>query len=102
MRSLNPAERDHALRRLRRARVWIAAGAATLTGLASAAAAVSFRGHTASVKTERTSATPRPAPSGPDAIPLPPSASDDPLQPPPDPPQAAPPQTPAQTTSGGS
>jgi hypothetical protein len=101
MRSLDPSERDSALLRLRRARMWIAAGAAALTGLASAAAAVSFRGHTASARAA-TSATPRAVPSGADAIPLPPSASDDPLQPPPDPPQAAPPDASAQTTSGGS
>src|SRR5262245_46163843 len=103
MRSLDPAERDAALTRLRRARVWIAAAVVGLTGLASAAAAASFRGH----QSARAAApvprfTPQPAPSGPDAIPLPPSASDDQgLQPPQQTPEPAPAQTQAPTTSGG-
>jgi hypothetical protein len=116
MRSLGPADRDAALLRLRRARTWIALGAVGLTGAASAAAAASFRGHHATRTTattaspETTAHAPRPAPSGPDAIPLPPSASGDQgLQAPQQPPQQAPAQqAPAQpdpqppSTSGGS
>ncbi len=98
MRSLEPSERDSALLRLRRARVWIAAGAAALTGLASAAAAVSFRGHTASA----TAAGERHPAARAGRHPAAAVGRDDPLQPPADPPQAAPPQEPAQTTSGGS
>jgi len=100
---LDPADRDAALLRLRRARVWIAVGAAALTALATAAAATSFRGHQASAAENRGAARVRPAPSGPDAIPLPGSASaDDGLRPPEQPPQPAPADTPPATTSGGS
>src|SRR5262245_45057911 len=120
MRSLDPAGRDAALQRLRRARTWVVLGALGLTGAASGAAAASFRGHSASGTTtttappettthSTTTQSPRPAPSGPDAIPLPPSASHDQgLQAPQQAPQPAPaqpdpqpqPQPPA--TSGGS
>jgi len=105
MRPLNTVEeRDRALLLLRRARVWIAAGAVGLTGVASAAAAATFRGHHATTPAAAT-AQPRPAPSGSDAIPLPPSAADEDqgLQAPQEPPQPAPPadsQPPA--SSGGS
>jgi hypothetical protein len=111
MRSLDPADRDAALQRMRRARTWVVLGAVGLTGAASAAAAASFRGHNATGTTATTAPpgtttqAPRPAPSGPDAIPLPPSSSHDQgLQAPQQAPQPAPaqpdPQPPA--TSGGS
>ena len=111
MRSWDPADRDAGLRRLRLARVWVAVGAVGLTAAASAAAAASFRGHRAAPAAAKTTAraptahAPRPAPSGPDAIPLPPSASGDQgLQAPRQAPQQAPAQPDPQppVTSGGS
>jgi hypothetical protein len=111
MRSFDPADRDAGLLRLRRARTWVAIGAVGLTGAASAAAAASFRGHHAArasgtaTAPEARSKAPRPAPSGPDAIPLPPSAQGDPgLQAPQQAPQPAPAQPdpqPPPVTSGG-
>jgi hypothetical protein len=124
MHSFDPEARDAWLRRLRGARIWIVVGAAGLSAGASAAAAASFRGHKASTTTSSTTAakaaapktsarrttSPRPAPSGPDAVPLPPSGSGNGLQPPQQAPQPAPQQqeqpVPQQqappVTSGGS
>ena len=105
----DPVARDHALVRLRRARLAIAAVAVAVTGLASAAAAAGFRGHHRaprdSAPPPAATPTPRPAPSGPDAVPLPPDGGPDPLQPPPQPPSAtatSAPAPPADATSGGS
>jgi hypothetical protein len=103
MHSQGPAERDAAVNRLKRARTWVALGAAGLTGAGTIAAATSFRGHQAEAQTTAPSGTTQPAPSGADSIPLPQTDDgSDGLAPPQQAPQPALPSQPPATTSGGS